>query len=455
MTTSSLKPDYNSLHGPGESNFSSSSPHRLPTVSAADALAKLKNSAMRCVSTGLRDLDAILQNQNPAAPADEASHAFKGGVSRGRVTEVYGPSGVGKTAFGMQLTAGALHAGRAVTWIDASHPVPGPRLSQIINSYKPVSPPRPLSSSSHSTDLSESLTHFSTPSLAHLLALLAYQTANPSQITSLLIIDGFSTLIINAFPRNPDSNGTPKPGVPRPTTRKLPVLTHLLKTLQTLALTQNIAIVLLTHCVTKMRPGIGAMLVPVLNFPAWEQGLGCRVILFRDWGWEDEDGKAFDLRLAEVIKAEGIESGGRGRIAGFGIDENGLHSIAPPKLLRRTPPSGLSPPKNQIPLSSPCLPQNPRSNLGKRKLAATDLNFEIPDSEAEDDEDYGWGDEDEGTLPAMPPQWQGSEDILVSVPEVEEVQYEVGEGDGDGDGEGGRQMEFLGEAIDSEDELAL
>jgi hypothetical protein len=43
---------------------------------------------------------------------------------------------------------------------------------------------------------------------------------------------------------------------------------------------------------------------------------------------------------------------------------------------------------------------------------------EIRDSEDEDDlegsdEDYGWADEDDGQLPQPPPQWQGSEDILV------------------------------------------
>jgi len=50
----------------------------------------------------------------------------------------------------------------------------------------------------------------------------------------------------------------------------------------------------------------------------------------------------------------------------------------------------------------------------KRKISATDL--EIPDSDAEDDEDYGWAEEDEEELPPPPPQWQGSEDILISPP---------------------------------------
>ena len=44
----------------------------------------------------------------------------------------------------------------------------------------------------------------------------------------------------------------------------------------------------------------------------------------------------------------------------------------------------------------------------KRKL--DDAGFEVANSE---DEDYGWDNIDEDSMPNMPPQWQGSEDILV------------------------------------------
>jgi hypothetical protein len=72
-----------------------------------------------------------------------------------------------------------------------------------------------------------------------------------------------------------------------------------------------------------MRPGCGAVLVPAVSTTAWEQGLGCRVALFRDWGWNDEDGKPVnDVRLAQVIKAEGVAlPDGRGKIVGFSIGE--------------------------------------------------------------------------------------------------------------------------------------
>lgn len=111
--------------------------------------------------------------------------------------------------------------------------------------------------------------------------------------------------------------------------------------------------------------------------------------------------------------------------------------------------------QNQI-QESPSLPQLLPQ---KRKLSATDL--EIPDSEGEDDEDYGWAEEDEEEIPAMPPQWQGSEDILVPAPgelegEEETLEDEQGrEGEGVGGGDTGMIKKMVEEVGDSEDELAL
>jgi hypothetical protein len=53
----------------------------------------------------------------------------------------------------------------------------------------------------------------------------------------------------------------------------------------------------------------------------------------------------------------------------------------------------------------------------KRKLGDTEL--EIADSE---EEDYGWEDDDAPDLPHLPPQWQGSEDLLLGQVKDEENQ---------------------------------
>ena len=67
-------------------------------MSAAQALNELNTSASRCISTGLKDLDFVLQNHEPGRSFE--GEAYFGGISRGKVTEIWGPPGVGKTALG-------------------------------------------------------------------------------------------------------------------------------------------------------------------------------------------------------------------------------------------------------------------------------------------------------------------------------------------------------------------
>lgn len=68
---------------------------RLPTVSASQSLQLLQSADEATpISTGLPHLDLLLQGLHDPAP----SYAKKrGGLSRGTVTEVYGPPGSGKT----------------------------------------------------------------------------------------------------------------------------------------------------------------------------------------------------------------------------------------------------------------------------------------------------------------------------------------------------------------------
>lgn len=110
---------------------------------------------------------------------------------------------------------------------------------------------------------------------------------------------------------------------PSPAARKAAVLQHVVNSLQKLAATRNLAVVILSQCVTKMRPGDGAVLIPTISTTAWEQGLGCRVVLFRDWGWDDQAGNTVaDARLAGVVKAEGtVVAESKRKLIGFSIHE--------------------------------------------------------------------------------------------------------------------------------------
>ena len=126
---------------------------RLPTLSASQALQNLSSTPARPISTGLPVLDAYLQGIELSGSQDGPS---SGGVTRGEVTEVnespqspgallksklhqvFGPPGVGKTAFAyvrkscnhpcrcadvhangcrMQVASNALRAGSSVVWV--------------------------------------------------------------------------------------------------------------------------------------------------------------------------------------------------------------------------------------------------------------------------------------------------------------------------------------------------
>lgn len=72
-------------------SLANSLPDRLPTVSASQALQTLNSSQHQAISTGLRQLDELLQSRE-SAPGSQ--HALRGGLPRGQVTEIYGPPGV-------------------------------------------------------------------------------------------------------------------------------------------------------------------------------------------------------------------------------------------------------------------------------------------------------------------------------------------------------------------------
>lgn len=305
-------------------------------------------------------------------------------------------------------------------YLDASHPLPGFRLSQILSSYRPLIPPSTTPPPRTASELASDLTHYSTPTLAHLLALLTCPSAtNPPSNTSLIVVDSLSTLISNAFPRDANSNATKKPSGTTPAARKPLIIQTLITAFQKLAATRNVAVVLLSQCVTKMRIGAGAVLVPAINTTSWEQALGTRVALFRDWGWDDEDCNPItDVRLAQIVKAEGVVvPDSRPRLIGFTITEAGLGPLdLPARPVQLFPPSTNTNKGSHAPSCPPLDPSAVVSNIPqKRKIS----NLEIPDSE---DEDYGWAEEDEEELPPPAPQWQGSEDLLIDRADAEEEQ---------------------------------
>lgn len=372
--------DYHERHGHDVSSFDLPSTHRLPTISAAQALDELNGDALRHVSTSLPDLDRALTGDASSLSSEQDGN---GGIQKGQVTEIWGPPGVGKTALGIQAAANVLRDGKSVVWVDCFFPVSHNRLADVCGAA-------PAEDGDMPSDRFGKFVHHACPSLAHFIALICRPTQSslPSDV-ALIVIDSLSVLVNHAFPRLPGPRAAVKGNIKGPSTslKRLQVLQYVVGALQKLAATRDAAVVVITQCATRMQAERRATLTSAINANVWEQGIATRVVLFRDWMWHD--GHAAGARLAAVQKVNGkMNLDALEAVYAFEIESTGLK------------PASYDGNKPNVAFSSTPGP--------KRKFEET--GFEIPDSE---DEDYGWQEEDTSLLPGMPPQWQGSEDIIL------------------------------------------
>ncbi|KAI1162435.1 P-loop containing nucleoside triphosphate hydrolase protein [Nemania serpens] len=373
---------YESIHGKDVSSFDFSSTHRLPTVSAAQAFDDLEADSRQFIATGLEALDQALAD---VALKDGDGPQRCRGIQKGQILEVWGPPGSGKTTLAMQIAANTLQNGCGVVWVDTFHPLCHRRLGEIM--ALSCSSAAGTTTSPGVTDTTANLVHYSTPTLAHLIGLLCKPGASsvPSG-TSLVVIDGLSGLINRAFPKNLEPRQNTKGS--GPATRRLQVLQFLVSALQKLSATQDLLVVILSQCATRMQTERGATISPAISASCWEQGVATRLVLFQDWTAIDSELR--NVRIVGVQKSNDQGSpNGIGLVFPFEIRNGGLAGL-------------------DLETNGPSLTLATNARHQKRKFAQSD--FEIADSEGED---YGWEYEDEAEMPNMPPQWQGSEDLLL------------------------------------------
>lgn len=196
------------------------------------------------------------------------------------------------------------------------------------------------------------------------------------------------------------------------------MLQYIVGALQKLAATRDAAVVVLTQCATRMQAEKGATLIPSINANVWEQGIATRVALFRDWTWNA--GRAFGTRLAAVQKLNGtVASDATEKVFAFKIESVGCHPF-PPSLASAYKHFILDVILIKLQTGLESVDFNgAQPEIGSaRKRKLDQAGFEVPDSE---DEDYGWQEDDDNALPRPPPQWQGSEDILLGThPETDD-----------------------------------
>lgn len=285
------------------------------------------------IATSLPLLDATL-GKTPAL------NTSTGGLQRGVVTEVYGPPGVGKTTFALQVAVKAIHATSGdtrVTWIDAFSQLVFTRLRQLAERHPtpseldiPSSPPQPQGSKEALLD--QKFHYLQVTSLPKLLALLLHSTADfPPAGTSLVVIDDLSSLILSSLPRA--SGSALKSGVAntpsaardsaqskRALARRFQVLSSLASGLQKFAVAKNVAVLVTSKVTVNLKAGQRALLRPALTSQQWDSYLSTRIALYRGF-WPSEalgtqnstDDERIDptefekrsLRFAKVVRIGG------------------------------------------------------------------------------------------------------------------------------------------------------
>lgn len=309
----------------------------------------------------------------------------KGGLPRGKTTEIYGPPGVGKTAFGLSAAASALRAGHNVVWVDCGTPLVRKRLGDILHGA-PQGDTQESSltekSGTGSEQLQSNLIHLTAPTLPHVLALFLHPMPNfPPPDTALIVLDSLSTAFDTAFhTRSSSKPHAQKTDVEKwASNRRFAVQGALAGALNAAAAVRDAAVLVTGQTATQVRSAQGALLVPALAGAEWDAGIANRVVLFRDWPPNDvvclgQDRERWArLRYAGVLKVNGVGQGEDGLFATvvpFSVETDGLRELEVPG-------------------------EKMAGGMSASPVRAKKRSFvEIADSDDEFD-DYGWDEEDE------------------------------------------------------------
>lgn len=274
------------------SQIQSSAAHRLPTLNGAEALLA-SVSRNKPISTSLPGLDVILQQL-------ENGPGQQGGICCGRLAEVYGPPGSGKTQFAINLAVNALEANAdsRVVWIDTTARVPIHRVRSLLQSHNDhlITGASSDVDANNATDAMQRFDHLPIRSLPHLIATIKDAPFEiVSENTCLLIIDGITDYVTSALPSS-DSTHTSTKGsdsvgrmskddiIQRTLVqRRAAMLGGISAMLARLATSRNVAVIVLDRVSTTRRNGAKhAILKSTLDTQQWTENVSTRIVIYRD-----------------------------------------------------------------------------------------------------------------------------------------------------------------------------
>ncbi|KAK6337720.1 hypothetical protein TWF696_001201 [Orbilia brochopaga] len=268
--------------------------HRLPTRSAAAALATQLGHDQGSFATGSEALD----------------NAWGGhGLEKGKLLEICGPPGSGKTAIALQLVSDAVAKGEKVCWIDTLSQCPVQRIEKLLSEQSVE-------------DSASAITRYQVTSLAHFFALIAHlmDEDDASAAASLVVVENISLLFTKEFPPSSDaanatqavsSNGVNREQIEKPADKRGRLIADIASRLQRLSASRMVAIVVLNQLATKAVTGGGPLeLVPSINSAnnAWSHAFHHRILLLRKQVLRTELPAAHrHLRFVFVLKSSGTD----------------------------------------------------------------------------------------------------------------------------------------------------
>lgn len=102
----------------------------------------------------------------------------------------------------------------------------------------------------------------------------------------------------------------------------------LISAIAKLAATRSMAVIITSQTTTRLKLESTASLQPAITGAAWDAGINCRILLFRDWQVETNDKSTQekeeiipDLRFAALTKIGGSSVDSFGEIVPFAIEQ--------------------------------------------------------------------------------------------------------------------------------------
>lgn len=158
----------------------------------------------------------------------------------------------------------------------------------------------------------KNFTHYTAPTLSHLLALLLLPHRSLlTDRTSLLVVDSISAIIDHALPRGIDDYAAVNKNEASRwlAGRRQAMIGDIAARLAKLAALNDICILVTSNMVTRITADGGAMLRPALSGHDWDNAISTKVILYRDWLPITDESvsskRAKSARFAQVAKSDG------------------------------------------------------------------------------------------------------------------------------------------------------